>query len=1700
MEKSWQWIPSPDRIAIIRHKEQFEIGAVYRMVLKKGLPGTAGNLGMADTYAFSFSTVNVFKYTGSRIMHTTPDLIWDLRPKFYFSNPVRMKDFVVHFHSEPKIKFAEWCKEGTHASAEIVPDFELQAANTYTIILDPDLQDEFGNRLGEEVKILLIVGNWLPRAIITPGFGIIESYMKHQYPLFCMNIGRIGLKMKGMAPDSIIPYFNYGYGWVYTRPLPVPEAFWSVNRIWDIKSPLNKGYTLPVETDEAANLDKQSTVLLLLDCLEENLSANNWYFGSRRYQSAMLQITGMGISAKFSPYSNLVFVTRLLDSVPLPKAKVEIRDKENRVLWTGLTDNNGVCITPGWKKLGLSIDPENPWQKPMQWVFVYRGINFAFINSEWESGIFPWRFHVNYDWYNAPQDMAGYVYTEKGIYRPGETVHIKCCVREKEDRAWNIPSGCTMVMRITDSRGEEFLKRKVNLSGFGSFSEDVKIPQAAALGYYTIKIRFPKEKPGEQEKPWDDWREANYVAGTFRVAEYRPAQFEVNARVSKDSYVFGDTASGKIEGRYLFGASMSGCNVRWNIFRNRSYYEPPGHKGYYFQGNWWTDEGSGAREGLITQGSGVLDSLGTVDVNFRLDGRNYSGTARYMLEGTVQDLDRQQITGRAGTTVHRGTYYIGVKPSSTFLEKGDPVKLQIIACDINGETIAGRELRLNLVHSEWCSTYRAEVGGRYHWVTEKKDTIEDTRFITTALIPAEVDLKPDSIGYYIVRVEGNDERGNPVKSGCYFYITGSGYTAWERNNDDIIELVADSQKYKPGDTAKVLVKSPYESCSALVTLEREGIIDNWVTKLYGSADRIEIKLTEDHLPNVFVSVLLLQGRAGEKKLSEEGEDVGKPSFKIGYANLLVDPGTKHLQIDVKTNRKDYRPGDEVRAEVKVKDALGRGIESEISLAAVDEGVLSLIGYRTPDPFPAFYGPRPLSVKTVEMRAGIVGQRNYGEKGEDRGGGGGLGMAGFDIRKKFEACAYWNPSIITDGSGSAAVKFRLPDNLTTFRIMAVAGTKDSLFGSGDSKIKTNKPLMLRPAFPRFARLGDEFEAGAVVHNYTGKGGTVTLAVSAEGIKLKSGAVRTFYLANNEGAEFRYPFGADRIGRAVFTFKAVLDSEKDAVSISIPLNLPKPTESVGLFGSTTGEQREWIEIPEDFIPGVGGGTFTAASTAMVDLAKCSEYLFNYPYGCLEQRLSRVLPMILFGKVVDAFKLPGLVERDYHQVIQEDLNKMVSFQLPNGGMAAWVDSAYDNPYISAYALFAMHKARQEGYRVDERMMQKTKDYLINVLRNKANRSYYPYSRVCWNYTDCFILQALATCGIYEPALAEYLYNYRSELPYFALAMLWKAIVIGKGNQNMAQVLRQMIDNGMKIDSTTAHFEEPDREGLGWVFHSNTRTTAAVLQAFLEMDKAHPAAEKMARWLLQARKRGVWRSTQENLYVFWALATYFERYESETPDFTAGIKVEQKEMLSDIFKGRSLKTNRKIIPLENFTKGKTLPMLYTCKGKGRFYFGTWLTYAPKKEIPAKDEGFSVQRLVETMDGKPADLAKVKAGTMLRIRIIVSTTRDRNYVVVDDPIPGGFEPVDTTLKTESRLEGFQSRSEDRFGNRRWWGSFNRSELYDDRVVIFADYMNAGVHNYSYLVRATTYGGFRAPATKAEEMYAPEVFGYGTAYNVTIVK
>lgn len=1746
-----------------------------RLTLKQGLPGREGPLGLIHDYSFSFETFGPFYFLGlveppprKTDESTTPPhsltppsstlppsprppsrpLPPDASLQLKFSNPVSYRELVSRLAFDPPVEIPDYYAEWDYSNADLYLSLPLAPETAYTLRLPADLVDEFGNKLGQPIALPFRTGSFPASVTMTTGYGVIESSAisvipTPSYPLEAINQPSVFVQAARLARDAVIPLLRQPKLFWSNQKFAARPGFFQLEKTLLLNLAPNKRRTVPVNLGEL--LPPASRHALIFLQVDTTIPEATW----DRYLKVFLQVTELGLSAKFSPENNVIWVTELKTGLPVPGASLEIRDDQNTVRWRGQTDASGKAEAPGWKKLGLSRGP-NEYDEPRQWVFATRDSDVAFISSEWGTGLDPYRFHIDYDWLPEPSPFQGYLFTERGIYRAGEKAHIKGIIREKIKGEWRLPSPPSspsvplpLTCEIRDPLNKVVFKGPLTLDDFGSFALDFATAEDFSLGQYQITATIPSRRPGVKSP------EATF-SGSFRLEAFRPAEFEVHLRSAAPSFIFSRDYEAEIRANYLFGGAMAGQEVDWTLRLNRTSFSPPGHPGFIF-GNeldWDEDEVEPAESRLLASGHARLDAEGRLPLKLPLVAAKEKDSVLATLEATVTSPSHKAISNRIQSLVHRGEFYVGLKPSTSLLRKGDSLAVEVIAASPDGRLLPGRKVAVKLVRREWRSVRQAGVGGRFRWRSEREDIEIETRGLETSGAAAStVSFTPEKSGFYFLLASSTDGRQNPITTTTSFYVTGPDYVPWDRSDDDAIELVPDATSYRPGDRARLLVKSPYERAKALVTIEREFVLESRVVEIEGTASTIEIPIRSEHIPNVFVSVLLVHGRtevpaAGSAAASPAAsppalgsaapplptEDVSQPSFKIGYVNLPVDPAEKKLSILIDNPKPEYRPRDKVTLKFKVDPPS----QASLAIAVVDVGVLSLIGYETPDPFSAFYGQRPLSVRTSETRLHVVGLREYGEKGEEPGGGGALReMAALappgevELRGDFKSTAYWNPSLLTDLAGEATVTFTLPDNLTTFRVMAVAQTRDSRFGWAETSFRVSKKLLLQPSLPRFLRVGDAIEAGVVVHNFSSRKGKVTVDLTVDGLRLlgqdekKKDGRSSFTLNAGQSREALFSLKAETPGQAILTFRARLGPETDGLELKLPVHLPRPTETVALSGEvpesgTVSEER--LFLPLDAFPERSRLEVEAAATALAGLKGNLDYLVDYPYACLEQRLSAILPYIVGGRLLVDFKLTPLTDKDIRSLVRTRLKEVLSFQKEDGGFSAWPDSDFTSPFLTCYAAFALTKAREAGYEVDPASLDSASAYLVNFLRSRWEESRYPYAERTWMTTRAYAVYVLSLLGKPQPAHLERLLAEREKLSLFARTLVLKAVHHGRGPATARALLLNDLRNKIKVTPTEAHFEDDEGRDGRWIYASNGRTTALILQTLIELGEDHPLLGPAARWLIkrqQATSGGRLASTQENFYLLYGLSAFYGAREAGAADFLGKITLANRPLLAERFGPGAREVKRASLDLADFmeTDAKSrpdatisLPLRIEKTGTGTLYYGARLTYAPMSPAEPRDEGMAVLKTIEPLDSRDRTSRGIEAGSLVVVTVEVAVPQESLYVVIDDPLPAGLEAVNPAFRTESeeagrRLQEISAASDVR-RRRRSWPSFNHVEIHDDRVLLFADILTPGLHTHRYLARALSFGTYTVPGTKAEEMYAPEVFGRSQELIVKVAK
>ncbi len=1415
--------------------------------------------------------------------------------------------------------------------------------------------------------------------------------------------------------------------------------------------------------------------------------------GTATSQSTIVQVTNLGITVKDSPQNTLVFVTTLDHAVPVAGARVAIRSLDNKVFWSGETGKDGLVLAPH-----TALRDPKDWWKLAFLVTAEKDGDVAYVASNWNEGISSWVFGINYDLEEALPILRGAVFTDRGVYKPGEQVHFKAIFRsDTADGMKMLPPASKISLKVTDSQGKEIDKRSVAAGKWSASDGVFTVPEDGPLGSY--RVAASSEETHRE------------VSGQFLVAAYRRPDFRVAVKLGEGTLIAGKSIAGErlagvVSGRYLFGAVMKDRAVRWTYSAQPVLDVPDAVRNFDRENEYefldWESARKWTRTEPLQEKRGKLGPEG--DLALSLETKKTAGIPlRYTLEGEVTDVSRQTIAGRASSLVNPAPWYIAVKKLPYFVDARAGADTAIAAVGLDGKTAAGVPVRVKLEQVQWHSVRRAEGNGFYSWDSKETRVPAGKWTVPTGERPAPLHVPVPGGGFYILEARAQDGEGRFTTTTSSFYATGEGYAAWQRYDGAQIDLVPEKKSYRPGETARLLIKSPWEKATLLLTTEREGVRRYRELDLTSTQQTVEVPVTEDDIPNVYVSVVLVKGRS-ESFSATDASDPGKPSFRVGYAALQVEDARKRLSLAVETDKPEYRPSARATIRILVKDADAKPVRAEATLWAVDAGVLDLTAYKTPDILGSIYVNKALGVSNEDSRQRIVSRRVLTPKGADSAGGGGRSEGpGSPVRKDFRPLAVWLGSVETDAQGKASASVQLPDSLTAYRVMAVAADGASRFGKGDLEIRTSKPVLLKPAFPRFLAVGDRAQFGSVVFSQlkaAGKASVTMTSLDPGVLEIEEASPKTVDIGAGGSAEVRFRVRAKAVGRARLRTSVELLSESDVFEDTLPVEVLVSPEVVSAYGQVDDKKAtEKIEIPDRLVAGYGGLRFELSSTALSGLGEGADYLVEYPYGCAEQRASRGLAIMLAADLGGAFHLPAISPADLRKTAQENLKELESFQCDDGGFGYWKGSCPSSPYLTSYVTHVFQRGAKLGYEIPGDVLDRAYKYLDGQLGQAPpqNEGWRP-SYAAW---QAFGAKVLAEGGRREDSNITRLFGEADRMPVFGLTYLLDAMVAsGENGARPAELVRR-IDNAILPEGGTAHVEELSDPYLLWFWSSNVRSTALALGSLVRRKRDDATIPAMVRWLLKAREKGRWGNTQENAQAMEALVDYYRALEKEVPDFSAVVALSGQTLAKRSFTGRSADASETNVPMKDILArgkpGEPLDLEFSKSGPGKLFYSASLRYASDEpKLEAMEKGIAVERSYAPTDEKGRDGAPAlsfKAGELVRVTLKLRLTKERRFVAVTDPLPAGFEPVESWFATTAADLSRQQVREESGGEdwTSWWrrGGFDHVERHDDRVLLFATRLAEGEHKFSYVARATTSGTFATAPARAEEMYEPEVFG-----------
>ena len=1389
------------------------------------------------------------------------------------------------------------------------------------------------------------------------------------------------------------------------------------------------------------------------------------------YVRSAALVTNMAVHFKWGVASSLVWVTSLDHAKPIANAAISVRDCAGKERWKGITDNSGIARIEESLPRDEAI-PSCEYLGRILLVFARTADDLSFTQSDWNEGIATWRFNVSTD-FSVPRDALHTIFA-RTLLRAGETVNMKHLRRERMLQGFAYPkSGATeTTLSITHAGTQQKYELPLKWDKQGIAESTWTIPKDAKQGDYHLTI-------GDQ------------YAGHFKVEAFRVPTMRAIIKPLATPLVNATKADIDLQLNYLAGGGAAGAKVRINsILQPKSIYFPDYADYQIGSGN--------VKEGIEKEGSDDFfgdapptDIPAPTNTTQPLGSNNLvldaQGAARMMIDklpkidvakDILTEMEYRDANGEVSAVSTRiplwpAKMLIGLKPDGWAISK-DKLKFYALALNLDGKPIKGAAIKVDLLQRKTYSHRKRLVGGFYAYenVTEVKAIGAACKGVTDAKGLLICETKSPISGNIILRAQAKDEAGNASYTHSDVWVAGSEDWWFTQSNDDRMDLLPEKKRYEPGETAVLQARMPFRVATALVTLEREGVLESFVTELSGKSPVIKLPLKGGHAPNVFVSVLALRGRVGDVQPTAL-VDLGKPAFKLGLAEIKVGWREHELKVAVTPEKNTYRVRDQAQVSIQVTRADGKPLPSgsEIALAAVDEGLLELMPNGSWNLLEQMMAERGLGVETATAQMQVVGRRHYGRKAVAAGGGGDAmrqgGAGDSAAREMFDTLLFWKGRIALDANGKASISVPLNDSLTSFKIVAVANADAGLFGTGAASIRATQDLMLFSGLPSMVREDDRFAANITLRNASEKkqdakiSATVTALANGKLGKPVELAAQTISIKPGQAEEFIWPtiapVGADQL-RWDVTVTGTSDGKPTTDRIKFTQKILPAIKTRTLQATLVQLDKSLdmsVALPKDALPNRGGIKIDLSRSLADQLGGVRDYMREYRYTCLEQRASKAVALndeALWQSVMQS--LPSYLDADglakYFPDMREGSDTLTAYVLTMADEAHWaLPDAAKTRMNTGLQAFLQGKIRRDS-------SLPTADLALRKLAAFAalSRSE-PAPDPLW-----------LTSITIEPNL----WPTSAVLDWHTI--LQRVVAMPERDARVKEA-EQILRSRLNFQGTIMGFSTERSDNLWWLMISGDSNAARAIVNLLDKPTWREDVPRMVRGAIQRQHRGHWNTTVANAWGALALRKFAEVFEAVPVAGTTSARIDNDQ--------------RAVVwPADKQTD--SVKLSWPASGNDQLklrHHGAgepWAMISSIAAIPLKaplSSGFYIKRTVTAIE--QLENGKWNRGDVLRIRLDLEAQSDATWVVVDDPIPAGATILGTGLGRDSQI---MTQGEKREG---WvWPAFE--ERAQDAFRAYYEYVPKGKWSVEYTLRLNGAGDFRLPETRVEAMYAPEMF------------
>ncbi|RYE25817.1 MAG: alpha-2-macroglobulin family protein [Sphingobacteriales bacterium] len=1586
-----------------------------KVEITKGIPTTLGNYTSAKDTSFTTSIPSRFNLSVTDVtaQHSGTEGTITVNT----SQPIVEESLKNNVSLEPSVPFNIEATDGGF----MITSNSLKADQTYELNISTQVEGIFGGKMKADYSGQVLFGKLDPAISFNNAKGMYLSSQGYKnIALNIVNVPNVEVTVIKVYENNMEFFLRrdkrYRYDYEYDEESDSEDG--GSYYAYDTE---DMGDTVFHQSYETKKLPKNNSARLLHLDFQDKIQDHNGVYvvcvGSKDHRwvqdSKILSISDIGLIAKQEKNTMYVFANSIHTANPLSGVKVSFISTNNQKLYTATTNAQGVAIFK-------DIDKQSPGFR-IGLVTAKMDDEFSFLWLN-QSAVATSRFDVGGRMPNGA-GLNAMIYAERNLYRPGETIHVSTIVRDEQ---WNRPGEMPVKLKLVMPNGKEFATMRKILNEEGSCETSFNMPATTLTGTYTLQVFTGND----------------VLLNTYDISieEFMPDRMKVALKIDKTEYNLGDSVRTEIQADNLFGTPAAERNYECELNISKATFQPKNYDNYSFA----ITNNFNFSPDLRT---GKTNAKGTGNISYALSSDMANvGMLKGNIMATVFDETGRPVHRYENFTVYTQPVFLGIKRFDDYVNTRARMYIGLAAVNKSG-TATSATATVTVVKKEWHTVIQQD-GNRYRYVSQQENKVVKQQTVSISGANGAYLFTPQLSGEYEIRVS---VAGSASYVSSTFYAWGYGdtqYTSFDVNNEGNVDIKPNKDAYKMGEDVDLLFTTPFDG-RMLVTVERDRIFKYYFVDVKNKSASLSLKAEEFCIPNVYVTATLFRPMGGSDM---------PLTVAHGFQSVTVENKSNHIPVAVSMTAQSRSKSKQT---ITVKTQPG----ALVTIAAVDEGILQIKNYETPDPYNYFYQKVALTTGSYDIYPFLLPEIKATRSST---GGDGSDESSMRVNPMFvnrvKLVSYWSGIMKADGSGIVRYNIDIPQFSGDLRVMAVAYTNKG-FGGADQHMKVVDPVIISTALPRFLSPKDEVVMPVSLSNTTAKEATATIIVQASGpLGVTGSSTQSVKLPANRESRAIFNITAQPVigaGKVTVTVKALGETFVNETEIGVrpPASLQKMAGS----GWTGENSTTNIDIANKFMPSTFRGKLTVGRSPIAQFTRNLSYLVQYPYGCVEQTTAAAFPQLYYGDLVKAISGQETSDLNPAYNVQQAINKLQSMQLTNGSLSYWPSGGSESWWGTVFATHFLLEARKAGYDVNGQTLQRLQNYLKQRLSKKETEILYYNENLKKEIAAkeiTYSLYVLALAGQSQPATMNYYKGHLSELSIDSKYMLAAAYTVSGQPTQAKQVLPPAFAGEQSLQST------------GGSFYSFVRDEALALNAMLEVDPNNAQVGIMAKQLSEEMKRTPYLNTQENVFAILAMGKIARNVNKTTA--TATVSANGKAIGNT--QGKDLVTDLKV-----YSNAK---MQLQVKGKGGYYY-SWETSGITADGSYKQEDsyMKVRRTYLTRTGAEVSNNSFKQNDLVVVRISIESQNNRNIdnVAITDMLPAGFEIENTRLLEMPNMAWIKNASE---------GDY--MDIRDDRINYFTSVSGTPKYFY-YMVRAVSPGSYQLGPLQADAMYNGSYHSYNGA-------